>query len=241
MIYIAKIGTMLQSVYFRGRLLVNGILGLPAQTKREIQIFKAIFDNFINNKKIKIFEWGSGFSSIYYAEYLRKKGAEFEWHSIDNDESWYEKVKSKVKKKGFFPYVQLHLKEFLPFWEKPGWGPIPPACGLFGPKSENEEDYINFPKLLNDRFNIVIIDGRFRRHCIQTAKEVLLPEGIVILHDAQKVYYQVGLEYFQYSKFLLSGTWYPFQKVSNKVWIGSMENSKIFNALKRFKYNRERL
>lgn len=193
-----------QSLYFKTKMFVNNKLGLPAQTRKEIKIFKTLLNNFIG-EKIKIFEWSSGFSTIYYDEYLRKMGAEFEWHSIDNNKAWHEKVKSKVERKGLQPYVRLYLKEFLPFWEKPGWGPIPPVCGFFGPKSENEKAYVNFPNLLNNRFDIVIIDARFRRHCIQTAKEVLLPEGIVILHDAQKAHYHVGLYDFQYRKFLLGG------------------------------------
>lgn len=229
-----RVGQKLQSLYFKGKMLRNSILGLPAQTREEIQIFKTMFDNFIDNKKIKIFEWGSGFSTIYYSEYLRKKGAKFEWHTIDNNKAWHEKVKSKVNKKGLQPYVQLYLKEFMSFWEKPGWGTIPPPCGVFSSKSENEKAYINFPKVLDNRFDIVIIDARFRRHCIQTAKEVLLPGGIVIMHDAQKAHYHVGLDDFQYSKLFHSGSWYPFQKIPNKVWIGSVGNSKIFKVLKRF-------
>ncbi len=88
---------------------------MPAQTKKEIKIFKAVFDDIAGKEKIKIFEWGSGFSTIYYAEYLRNKNIEFEWHSIDNDKVWHEKVKTKVRKKDFQPYVQLYLKEFRPF------------------------------------------------------------------------------------------------------------------------------
>jgi len=231
---IDRVGQKLQSLYFKGKMLRNSILGLPAQTREEIQIFKTIFENFIDDKKFKIFEWGSGFSTIYYSEYLRKKGAKFEWHTIDNNKAWHEKVKSKVNKKGLQPYVQLYLKEFQPFWEKPGWGTIPPPCRVFSPKSENEKAYINFPELLNNKFDIVIIDARFRRHCIQTAKEAVLQEGIVIMHDAQKAHYHVGLDNFQYSKFFHSGSWYPFQKIPNTVWIGSVGNSKIFDALKRF-------
>jgi len=234
---INRIGQKLQFLYFKGKLLINSILGLPAQTRKEIQIFKTIFDNFIDNKRIRIFEWGTGFSTIYYSEYLRKKGAEFEWHTIDNNKAWHEKVKSKVKKKGLQPYVQMYLKEFLPFWEKPGWVGIPAACGVFGPKSEREKAYIDFPLLLDDKFDIVIVDARFRRHCIQTAKQVLTPGGIVIMHDAQKEHYHVGLDDFQYSKFFHSGSWYPFQKIPNKVWVGSVGNSKIFELLSDSKKN----
>ena len=227
-----KVVRKIQSLYFKGKLLRNSILGLPAQTSEEIRIFKTMFDNFTDKRKIIIFEWGSGLSTIYYAEYLKKKGAEFKWHTIDNNKTWHKKVKSKVKKKGLQPYVQLYLKEFMPFWEKPGWETIPPPCGIFSPKSENEKDYINLPKLLNDKFDIVIVDARFRRHCVQTAKEAVLPEGIVIMHDAQKAHYHVGLGDFQYSKFFHSGSWYPFQKIPNKVWIGSIGNNRIFELLK---------
>lgn len=224
----------LQSLFFKGRMLIYGISGLPAQTRKEIKIFKIILDNVKNADKIRIFEWGSGFSTIYYANFLRKKKLDFEWHTIDNNKAWHKKVKALVRKKHLEPYVWLYLKEFEPFWRRPEWGPIPPACGVFAPKSENEMAYINFPKQLNSRFNIVIIDARFRRHCVETTKEALLPEGIAILHDAQKTHYHIGLDDFRYRKFLNTGSWYPFQKISNKVWIGSMENSKIFETLKQF-------
>ncbi len=214
---------------------IRGALGLPAQTSKEIQIFKAIFRNFAN-KNISIFEWGSGFSSIYYSAYLRKKNVEFQWHSIDNNRIWHEKVKSELGKRGFQKYVQLYLKEFLPFWEKPGWGwkNIPPPCGVFSPKLENEKAYINFPKELDKKFDIIIIDARFRRYCLEVAKEVLAPEGVVIMHDAQKTHYHKGLEDFQYRQFFRTGQWYPFQEIPNKLWVGSTGNEAIFQTLKLF-------
>lgn len=229
--YFYKVGRKLQILYFQGSLRVNGMFGRPAQTRTEIQIFKRIFDSFTGHGAIKIFEWGSGFSTIYYAGYLRKKNVEFKWHSVDNNKTWHEKVQSKVDKKNLQNSVQLHLEEFIPFWEKPGWGDIPPACGIFGPKSESEINYVKLPKLLNEKFDIVIIDARFRRHCIQIAKEVLLPGGIVVMHDAEKEHYHTGLSDFQHSKFLISGAWYPFQRRPNRVWVGSMENSKIIEVL----------
>lgn len=222
----------LQSVYFKGKLRINNILGLPAQTSKEIQIFKTIFNSYnCQNKKIIIYEWGSGFSTIYYADYLHNKGIEFEWHSIDNDKIWYEKVKSMIRKKTLEQNVNLYLKEFKPFWEKPGWGSVPPPCGIFSPKSEKEMAYINHPRQFKNSFDIIIIDARFRRHCIQTTKDVILPEGIAIMHDAQKQHYHIGLNDFKFSMFLDSGSWYTFQQIPNKVWVGSMENKDIFDIL----------
>ncbi len=229
-----KVLKKFQSLYFEGKMFINNILGVPAMTGKEIQILKIILDHFKDHRKIRIFEWGSGHSTIYYANYLRQKGVDFEWHTIDNNKIWHAKVKALVRKKNLEPYIWLYLKEFEPFWRKPDWGPIPPACEIFSPKSESEMAYINFPRQLNSCYDVVIIDARFRRHCIQTTKEVLLPEGIAILHDAQKTHYHVGLDDFRYRKFLNTGSWYPFQKILNKIWIGSMGNSKIFETLKGF-------
>ena len=227
-----RIVNKLQSLYFNGRLIINGKVGLPAQTSKEIRMFKAIFDNYMDKKEIRIFEWGSGFSTIYYAEYLRKKGAAFKWRSIDNNRTWHEKIKTKVREKNLQSNVALHLLEFVPFWEKPEWGKLPPPCGVFSPKTKNEKDYVRFPVHLNEDFDIIIIDARFRRHCIQTTKEMLLSGGIAIMHDAQKSHYHIGLDEFRYNRFFQSGSWYPFQQIRNQVWIGSMENPRLFDMIK---------
>ena len=230
--FIKKVVIKIQALYFKCILFRNSIFGLPTQTEKEVLLFKKAL-NVSKSEKLEIFEWGSGFSTTYYAEYLTKKGRDFEWHSIDNNRTWHEKVKSKINKKGLQSFVRLYLKEFPPFWEKPGWS-VPPPCGVFVPKSEDEKAYINYPISLNDKFDIVIVDARFRRHCIQTARKVVKQGGIVILHDAQKLHYQIGLDSFEYRTFLDTGSWYPFQELTNKVWIGSLENNEIFEALQSF-------
>jgi len=78
------------------------------------------------------------------------------------------------------------------------------------------------------------VDARFRRHCVQTAKEVINPEGVVILHDAQKPHYQEGLDTFPYGRFIDSGVSYPLQEISNCMWIGSLKNHAVFEWLKAF-------
>lgn len=214
---------------------MRGVMGLPAQTRKDIQIFKSIFDQF-SGKEINVFEWGSGFSSIYFAQYLQRRRAHFHWHSIDNNKEWYEKVAFKIKKLGLDPCVDLYFEEFLPFWEKPEWEwkNIPPPRGVFSPKSDSEQRYVQFPKSLKMKFDIVIVDARFRRHCLQTAREVLAPGGVVIVHDAQKKHYHVGLKDYSYGKFYNTGEWFPFQEVQNQLWVGSVDNEKIFETLERF-------
>lgn len=221
-----------QDSFFNIRMGINAFLGLPAQTGRERALYRKILDIMASREGLHIFEWGSGLSTVYYARYLTKKGISFEWHAIDNNKHWHEKVKNMVKSKDFSGRVHLYLKEFLPFWQKPGWGVIPPPCGVFSPKEDNELAYINFPKTIRDKFDVVIIDARFRRYCLSVAKDVLAPGGIVILHDAQKPHYQVGLEIFPYRKLIESGAWAPFQELCNQVWVGALDNQKLLDSLK---------
>ncbi len=233
MSFLQKVGRKFWTICFYGRLSLHGLLGFPAQTNKERQIFKAIF-NRLADKKLRVFEWGSGFSTIYYAQYLRKKGPSFEWHAIDNNKLWHEKVARMVRNKGLNNCIYLYLREFLPFWKKLGWGVVPPPCGVFSPKDENELAYINFPKTLKNKFDVVIIDARFRRHCLEVARQVVASGGIVVLHDAQKPHYQVGLEKFPYQRFVHSGSWAPFQQASNTVWVGIIDHKKLFDSLSCF-------
>lgn len=225
-----------QSLYFKARMHIHDFLRLPAQTTKEIGIYKFVLNNIDQiegNKKLSIFEWGSGFSTVYYANFLRHKKMRFEWHSVDNDRAWHEKVKSLIKKKHLESYVRIYLYEFDPFWKKPEWRSNLLTCSILGPESESEISYINFPRQLHCKFDIAIIDGRFRRRCMQTAKEVLLPEGIAILHDAQKKHYHIGLNNFKYGSFYHGARWYPLQEIPNKIWVGSEKNKDIYTKLNR--------
>jgi predicted O-methyltransferase YrrM len=229
-----KIILKLQAYYFNMKLRLYGFLKLPAQTEKERQIFKAIFDKAGAGKGLRIFEWGSGYSTLYYARYLNGNGVDFEWHSIDNNRAWHERVKEFVKKENLQSKVYLHLMEFMPFWEKPGWGAVPPPCGQFAPSSDNEKDYVDYPRRLGKKFDVIIVDARFRRRCIQIARDVLQTDGVVVLHDAHKKQYHDGLESYTYKRFIESGTWYPLQEKPNRIWVGCVENSTIFKMLNVF-------
>ena len=209
---------------------VNGALGLPAQTKKEIKVFKAILDKLASDGKVRVFEWGSGLSSIFYSGYLKGKNADFEWHAIDNNKEWQEKVMSMVEKKDLKGDLTVYLKEFVPFWDKSEWGKLAFSSGAFAPKLEAENGYIDFPKSMDRKFNLVIVDARFRRRCLAVAKEILQPGGVVILHDAQKAQYQVGVNGFKRGKFIFSGKLFPFQCGQNQLWIGSMSDTDLFKV-----------
>lgn len=55
---------------------------------------------------------------------------------------------------------------------------------------QSKEEYFD----IKGKFDVIIIDGRNRRKCLIKAKELLKPEGTVILHDADREYYHCGFE-----------------------------------------------
>ncbi|MDO8488569.1 MAG: class I SAM-dependent methyltransferase [Candidatus Omnitrophota bacterium] len=236
-----KILEKFQNIFFKARMSINAFLGLPAQTGRERGLYRKIFDIMGGRGNLDIFEWGSGFSTVYYAQYLRKRGIIFTWDAIDNNNSWAEKVRGMIVKRGLKNSVSIHVKEFPAFWEKPGWdwSVLPPACGKFSPKLQEELAYIAMPGSLGRRFDIVFIDARFRRHCLKVAKEILKPCGIIVMHDAQKQHYHEGMADLTFSKFFNGGAWVPFVRLLNKVWLGSFDNKDILGQLVQWEQGEE--
>lgn len=227
-----KIIGILQGWYFSAKLYAYGRRGLPAQTPRERQLFETLFGLMAVNGRLRVFEWGCGLSTTYYAGFLADRGIDFEWHALDNNRAWHEKVGQLVASRGLGNRVTLYLQEFAPFWEKPDWGAVPPLCGAFAPKSESEKAYVELPVRLGRAFDVLIVDARFRRRCLTAARDAVKPDGLVVLHDAHKTHYQEGLDAYPFAAFIESGTWFPFQKEHNRVWVGSLTDHPVIGTLK---------
>ncbi len=204
--------------------------GLPAQTSLDRKIFKRVFQQFTGGN-LRVFEWGSGRSTVYYSRYLISIDSDFEWHSIDNSREWKEKVTRLVNRYRLNDRVHLYLSEFPGFWELPGWSweetKIPEeVC------SPEATEYVEYPRRLAESrgFDVVIIDGRFRRRCLLVAAEVLAPGGLVLLHDAQKAHYHSSLEIYKFGHFFDSGN-LPGSKVKIRTWLGTLDSNQIPSIL----------
>lgn len=211
-------------------------LELPAMTHLERIIYKNVLLSIRADKTLDVFEYGSGYSTIYFSKFLEKKKIPFHLHSIDNSEEWHQKVQNMVKANKFKDKASLHLCAFPAFWEKSGWDwSILPKCGQFAPAVQAEIDYINMPLNLNKKFDFIIVDGRFRRRCLEVIPKCLKKNGIVFLHDAQKEKYHKPLSAYRYSEFIDSGKHYPFERAKYKIWLGSLDNSVICDIAERFR------
>jgi hypothetical protein len=204
---------------------LHGLLGWPAMTHKEIRILKKIFKSFSKDQTIHIFEYGMGFSTVYFAKFLKKSGYLFEMHAVDNNRFWYEKVSAMIKDQHLQGNVTLHLREFSPFWQKPLWDwTVEPKCQTFAAQTPAELEYIHLPQTLNLPFNVILVDGRFRRRCLEVAFGSVDHRGLVIMHDAQKKHYQLPTEKYRYSRFIDSGRYFPFSSKKFQLWVGSLMN-----------------
>ena len=95
---------------------------LPAQSLRDISIIKELLTK-VQNEKIRVWEWGSGRSTIYYSKFLRNLGMKFEWHAAENSLVWSQTCDTKLSQAGLEQDVHIHCCEFPPFWELPTYSP----------------------------------------------------------------------------------------------------------------------
>lgn len=106
------------------------------------------FLNQIDFSQKKIFEYGSGFSSIYWAK--RAKSVV----SVDDNREWFEKISRKKLKN-----QNIYLKS-------------------------NKSEYINSVGSFKKTFDVIIIDGNYRKECAKKAIKVLRKGGFIILDNS---------------------------------------------------------
>ncbi|MBK0378060.1 class I SAM-dependent methyltransferase [Mucilaginibacter segetis] len=76
---------------------------------------------------------------------------------------------------------------------------------ISGNKPENSEmiytelirggDYCQMPIKLEEKFDIIIVDGRDRVNCCKQAVEALSPTGVVVLDDSEREVYREGVTF----------------------------------------------
>ena len=142
----------------------------PMMKQKEIRVFEEILRKL---KPQEILEWGSGYSSLYFPQKIKKK---FNWLAVEHNKEWYNIINKKNKNN----YVQIkYIKPNNINWKK-----IKNDGTL-----KDYKDYIEYPKTLKKKFDLIIIDGRARKECFKVAKKILNKDGIIIIHDANRQEY----------------------------------------------------
>lgn len=104
----------------------------------------------------KILEFGSGCSTAFFGEYLGQAG---ELVSIEHNPIWHAHVQAYLKQQQLAARVDLRLVQ---------------------------QNYAQIcTKLAPNYFDLVFIDAKDRMACLQAARDLVKPGGVVMLDDSQ--------------------------------------------------------
>jgi hypothetical protein len=108
-------------------------------------------------------EWGSGGSTLYFPHFVDK------YYSIEHDDEWNKKIKSELSNTRY-KVDYHHVSRDLP---------------ISSPSTyEQYKSYIEYIHKLGVKvFDKVLVDGRGRGWCAETALQYLHKDSIVFMHD----------------------------------------------------------
>ncbi len=112
-------------------------------------------------KDLKLFEFGSGYSTHFYAKRVKTVT------SLEYDQSWFQTVQEQV----------------------------PSNVNMIFTPNDIDGEYCRTITKSNDRYDVVIVDGRDRVNCIKQAIPCLSEQGLIILDDSSREKYQSGIEF----------------------------------------------
>jgi len=162
----------------------------------------AIMEDLLHNKQpARVLEYGCGFSTLYFPKFLPKNG---QWVSVEHEEGWFGHMQRELKQAEVQEKVALHfVAPDLPSWELEG-------------DYNSFKTYVDFPHSL-PAFDIVLVDGMAREECIIRAEKLLKPDGLLIVHDANRRKYHPLVKAFPH--YLI---FEDFRKTAGGFGFGSM-------------------
>lgn len=143
----------------------------PYMKYKEIAFFKELFANF---KPMKCLEYGCGTSTPYYMDHL-PVGAS--WYSVEHHKGWFEKISAQIQRPNLhLDFVDIEGNE---------------------PKGPKDDVYAGLPKQ-NAPFDFILVDGIRRENCTELAHQFLSENGLVVVHDSNRVQYHEHIKKFKY-------------------------------------------
>ena len=135
----------------------------------------------LNNYKIKnILEYGSGSSTVYFSK--RK----YNITSVEYDNDWFNKIKLILNK---YKSTKIYLiKEDINIQRE----------YVSKKNFKSYKNYAEFPLSLNEKFDLIIIDGRVREKCLEISPKLLSTNGIIIFDDTERTRYKKSINKFIY-------------------------------------------
>lgn len=150
----------------------------PWMRYKEIKILKEIYSNL---QPKHCLEWGAGYSTLYFPNFLDEN---MKWISIEHDRKWAMKIKKLNQRSN----VHIHHQKPNHF----------PWTDEFEDGAYSDlKNYIEYPSKFG-KFDCILIDGRARNECLVKAFDIVESNGLVILHDANRIYYHEQFKLYKY-------------------------------------------
>ena len=186
--------------FFRGKNFISA--GLPWMNFEVCQWLRSYLTS-----EMKIFEWGSGGSTIFYANLVDRV------ISIEYDEEYFDVVKKQLKGK---ENVELILAP-------------PQKTGAFKSFSPHHigsyfDNYVKTIEKYPDRFfDVIVVDGRQRNECFKVALNKVKEDGIVVFDNFEREIYKKSQYYPGLSHLMIEGLM-PFNYVTGTTAIFYYDN-----------------
>jgi len=121
-------------------------------------------------------EWGAGGSTVYWPS--RYPFIRL-WVSVEHDEDWYNRMRGLVGANVKLLHLPVDSEEYC----------SPAVLRLGG----------------NRKYDFILVDGRRRVECLRVASRLVKRDGVVVLHDAGRLHYRPGWEFFSERRLLTEG------------------------------------
>ena len=132
------------------------------QTWMHPQEKKLILDSLTEDTVM--LEWGSGGSTIEFSSIVSK------YYSIEHNFDWYTKINEEIKN---YPLNDIDYRFVKQNIERT------PGQSTY----VEFKDYIDEVDKFNDKFDVVLIDGRARRLCAKKVIPYLKENSVIFIHD----------------------------------------------------------
>jgi predicted O-methyltransferase YrrM len=123
------------------------------------------------NKNMRVFEFGCGSSTLFFAKIAKEVIA------LETNKFWQNLINEKLKNLNL--KAEIHLM----------------SDGI------DNENYQIFPQNFSEKFDLIVIDSIKRFACAQNAINFLNEGGIIILDDSQRPNYQKIFRFFAEKNF----------------------------------------
>jgi len=137
-------------------------------------------------KNSSVLEWGCGGSTSFFSRYVAN------WVCVEHVPKWGKTVQQQLNNQTNRSRVTVNVVEP----NNPNFDNSYPAI-LFNDGTYQEfRDYIEFPKSLKTRFDVIIDDGRARVPVALSVlrNNLLKKNGVLIIHDWERQHYKVLLD-----------------------------------------------